>query len=130
MTAQTAVANQRADHLAVRAGRQLELFDQRLPFLVAAVEPLPRGHAAPPPRKAAILPAWGRGGVVAGDEKAPGSGVRGIPECRLCRIPGVTTSRRLGRQFGKIPAELRPERGKGHLVGKTCGLAFAGCFRE
>jgi len=45
IAAQTAVANQRADHLAVRAGRQLEPFGQRVPFVIVAAKPLPLAHA-------------------------------------------------------------------------------------
>ena len=51
IAAQTAMANQRADHLAVRTGRLLEPFHQRDPFFGAAVEPALLGHAALPPRK-------------------------------------------------------------------------------
>jgi len=78
IAAQIAVLNQRADHLAMRAGRLLKPFGQRDPFVDAAEEPALVAHAVPPPRKAVILPAWESGGVVAGYEKAPEAG------CGVC----------------------------------------------
>ena len=48
---QKAVANQRADDLAVRTGRLLEPFGNRVPFLVAAVKPSLLTHGTMPPRK-------------------------------------------------------------------------------
>ena len=68
---QKAVPNQRADDLAVRTGRQLEPFRNRDPFLGAAVKPSLLAHSDHASAKIVILPAWGRGGVVAGYEKDP-----------------------------------------------------------
>jgi len=116
IAAQIAVANQRADHLAVWTGRLLKPFRNRDPFLGAAEEPSLLAHAALPPRKAVILPAWGRGGVVAGYEKAPLSGVRGkksgagrLPNSRCNNHPPIEG------QFGNIQPTMRSERGKGQL---------------
>ena len=63
---------QRADDPAVRTGRQFELLGNRVPLLVVAVKPLAHGDRAS--AKIAILPAWGRCGVVAGYEKSSGAG--------------------------------------------------------
>jgi hypothetical protein len=75
---QTAVPNQRTHHFAVRAGRLLEPFRQRDPFVGATVKPLLPDHSDHAPRKTSILAVDGRGGVVAGyDQDDPLSGVRG-----------------------------------------------------
>ena len=70
--AQIAVPNQRADHLAVRTGRLLEpLRNARSIPRRCGKTIAPRPRRTLPPRKSLILPAWGRGGVVAGYEKNP-----------------------------------------------------------
>lgn len=52
VSAQRTVANQRADHLAVRTGHQLEPLTNRVPVVGAAVKPMLLGHArTAPPRK-------------------------------------------------------------------------------
>ena len=66
ITAQKAVPNERADGLAVRAGRLLEPFANRRPFRVAAVKPSLIAHGNRASAKIVILPARQRGGVVAG----------------------------------------------------------------
>jgi len=65
LAVQAAVADQRADDLAVRARRLLEPLCDGQPFLGAAEEPalLTQGHAFP---KIKILPTSGRRGVWAG----------------------------------------------------------------
>ena len=73
-SAQKAVPNQRADNLAVRTGRQLEPFRNGDPFLDAVVKPCLLSHRDHASVKIVILPAWGRGGVVAGYDKDPGAG--------------------------------------------------------
>lgn len=65
-SAEKAVSNQRADNLAVRTGRLLEPFGDRVPFLRAAVKPSLLAHGVHASAKIVILAAWGRGGVVAG----------------------------------------------------------------
>ena len=59
---QEAVANQRADDLAVRTGRQLEPFGNGVPFLVVARKPALLAHGTMPPRKIVIVPARGGAG--------------------------------------------------------------------
>jgi len=75
--AQKAVPNQRTDNLAVRAGRLLEPFRNRDPFLGVTVEPSLLTHSGHASTKIVILLAWERNGVVAGYDKDPLSGVRG-----------------------------------------------------
>jgi hypothetical protein len=59
-TAQKAVADERANNLAMRTRRQLELLSQAVPFLVAAAkQSLHANHAS----KIVIVPAWGSSGV-------------------------------------------------------------------
>src|SRR5271156_1066602 len=58
--AQIAVADERADSLAMRTRRQLEPLNQGVPFLVAVAKPsLHANHAS----KIVIVPAWGSSGV-------------------------------------------------------------------
>src|SRR5262245_2642232 len=86
---QEAVANQRADHLAVRTGRLLEPFGNRLPLLIAAVKPSLLAHVGDASAKIAIL--------AEGEER--GSGVRfvilergTIPWTAFTRLPVQETS--------------------------------------
>jgi hypothetical protein len=95
--AQKAVPNQRADNLAMRTRRLLEPPSHRGPFLVVADKTSLLTHAGQASTKIMILPARGRGGVVAGYEKNSLSGVRGKipgrlaqPRQSLCQILGVT----------------------------------------
>ncbi len=62
-SAQEAVPDQRADHLAMRAGRLFDPFRNRRPFLGTAEKPSLLPHGTMPP-KVTILPGWG--GVKAG----------------------------------------------------------------
>ena len=91
ITAQKAVPNERADSLAVRAGRLFEPFDNRHPFRVVAVKPALLAHGNRASAKIVILAARQRGGVVAGDERfsTAGCGVKG-----RCQIPGAINIRR------------------------------------
>src|SRR5258708_2349569 len=51
VSAQIGVPNQRADNLAMRTRRLLELFSKRAPFLLAAVKPSLLAHVCPMPRE-------------------------------------------------------------------------------
>ena len=51
VTAQIAVANQRANRFAMRTRRLLELFRNRAPFLVATTKPALLAHVCPLPRE-------------------------------------------------------------------------------
>jgi hypothetical protein len=68
-SSQEAVSNQRADNLAVRAGRLLQSFSNRDPFLDAAVEPVLLAHADRLHENRDPTGAWESGGVVAGYDK-------------------------------------------------------------
>jgi len=81
--AEKAVPNERADHVAMRARRLLELFGQRGPFLGAAVKPALLDHSDKTFAKGVILSAWGRGGVVAGYDSRSWSGI----EAEDCLVP-------------------------------------------
>ncbi len=70
------VPNQRADDLAVRTGRLLEPFGNRVPFLGAAVEPSHLAHGGYAFAKIAILAGWEWRGS-SGVRESSWSGVRG-----------------------------------------------------
>jgi hypothetical protein len=122
IAAQIAVANQRAYHLAVRTGHQLEPLRHRAPFLGAADKPslLAHGRQVTSP-KITDSTAATRCGVVAGYDKNLSSGVRGrnprrdthprqslLPNSRCNKHP------RIGRLIGNIRPKMRSKRGKGH----------------
>ena len=113
--AQRAMANEVANDMAMRTGRQLESFDEGVPILSAIAEPPYFGHADCASVKNAILPQRERGGVKARYDRSSLSEVRGkspgwpLPNSRCNKQTA------LRRQFGKMSRKMRSERGKGHL---------------
>ena len=84
------MANQRADHLAVRTGGVLEPLTNRGPFLFATIKPSLLAHALTCLAENRILLPKGRCGVVAGYDKDESSGCGVARERRfLCQILGV-----------------------------------------
>jgi hypothetical protein len=68
---QAAVPNQRAHDLAMRTGSLLQPLRKRRPFVVIAKKPAFLAHEQMPTPKIVILPAAGRGGVVARYDQDP-----------------------------------------------------------
>jgi hypothetical protein len=91
--AQKAVANERADHLAMWTRHQLEPLSDGDPFVIAATKPWILAHLGHASTKIVILPAPGRRGVEAGYDK------KGQAGCGVKLPAGQLTS---GKRFAKF----------------------------